>query len=167
MEEKFLHGEEPEAEKSSRFQTRRDLSSSSASKSFDAFDPEKLKGKNTFGREEKLKSKKIIEQVFKQGKSFSKNGFTLVYFPVNLASFYPAQAGFTVSKVNFKRAVDRNRIKRLMREAYRLNKISLYQSLTASKQQIALMLIYKGKEMPDYVLAETAIIACLSKLCKS
>lgn len=164
MEEKFLHAEDPEAEKSLRFPTRRDSNSSSVSKSFEAFDSGKLKGRNTFGREEKLKSKKIIEQVFKEGKSFSKNGFTLVYLPIPLTSFYPAQAGFTVSKAYFKRAVDRNRIKRLMREAYRLHKLPLYQKLAESKQQMAMMFIYKGKEMPEYATTETAITTFLSKL---
>ncbi|MBL0308996.1 MAG: ribonuclease P protein component [Bacteroidetes bacterium] len=164
MEEKSSHAEGPEAEKSSRFQTRRDSNSPFQVRSFDAFDSEKLKGRNTFSAAEKLKSKKIIEQLFKQGKSFGKSGFTLVYFPCTLNSFYPAQAGFTASKSNFKKAVDRNRIKRLMREVYRLNKIPLYQSLVEKKKQMALMFIYKGKELPDMDKTQAAITACLSKL---
>ena len=96
MEEKFLQEEEPGAEKSSPFRTKRNLSSSSDAKPVAVFDLAKAKGRNLFCKEEKLKSKKIIEQLFKQGKSVSLNGFTLVYLPCVLPVFYPAQAGFSV-----------------------------------------------------------------------
>jgi len=60
------------------------------------------------------------------------------------------QAGFTVSARNFKRAVDRNRIKRLMRECYRLQKINLKTSLEQNKKTLAVFFIYTGNEMPKY-----------------
>ena len=164
MEEKFLQEEDPGAEKSSPFRTKRNLSNSSAPKAVAVFDLARLKGRSNFCKEEKLKSKKIIEQLFKQGKSVSINGFTLVYLPYILPVFYPVQAGFSVPKSAFKHAVDRNRIKRLIREAYRLNKISLYEKLAVTQQQLAMMWVYKGKKMPEYDEVLTSIQACLKKL---
>lgn len=164
MEEKFLHAEEPEEERNSRFQTRRDSSNSSAVKSFTAFNPDKLKDRNTFSKDEKLKSRKTIELIFNEGKSFHQGGFTLIYLPVSLSTMYPVQAGFTVSKSNFKKATDRNRIKRCMREAYRLHKLPLYRILAEKKQQMALMFIYKGKSLPDFKIVETTVKGFISKL---
>lgn len=62
----------------------------------------------------------------------------------------PLQAGFTVNKRNFKKAVDRNRIKRLMRESYRLQKNNLKNELAKSNKTLALFFIYTGKELPCY-----------------
>ena len=167
MEEKLLQAEEPEAEKNSPLRTRNDLSSSSAAKQFAEFDVNILKGKNTFGKEEKLKSKKIIDQLFKEGKSVSTNGFTLVYLVKPLTTFYPAQASFSVPKRNFKHAIDRNRIKRLMREAYRLNKISFYENLAERKEQMAIMFVYKGKKLPEQEAVTKAVMHCLNKISKT
>jgi len=125
-----------------------------------------LKGKNTFGKDEKLKSKKIIDQLFKEGKSVSTNGFTLVYLVKPLSTFYPVQAGFSVPKKHFKHAVDRNRIKRLMREAYRLNKVSLYENLAGRKEQMAIMFVYKGKELPKHEAVTKAVLHCMNKISK-
>jgi len=166
MEEKLLQAEEPEAEKNSPLRTRRDLSNSSVAKSFAVFDVSLLKGKNTFGKEEKLKSKKIIDQLFKEGKSVSTNGFTLVYLVKTLNTFFPAQAGFSVPKKFFKHSVDRNRIKRLMREAYRLNKTPFYEILAERKEQLALMFVYKGKELPKHEAVTKAVLYCMNKITK-
>ena len=62
------------------------------------------------------------------------------------------QAGFTVNKKNFKKAVDRNRVKRLMRESYRIQKNELKNMLIQSNKNLALFFIYTGKELPDYTL---------------
>jgi ribonuclease P protein component len=163
MEEKFLQEEERGAEKSSRYPAKQGLNKALAGKSFSDFDVAKQKG-HTFGTDEKLKSKKNIDKLFKEGKSVSQSGFTLVYLTGPLSTFYPAQAGFTVPKKFFKHAVDRNRIKRLMREAYRLNKITLFEKLVMQKQQMALMFVYKGKELPNHELATKSVVACLNKL---
>lgn len=163
MEEKFLQEEEHGAEKSSRFLTKAGLNRSAVSKSFAAFDLAKLKG-NGFCAEEKLKSKKTIDKLFSEGKSVSQNGFTLVYLMGPLLSLYPAQAGFSVPKRNFKHAVDRNRVKRLMREAYRAHKKTLYEKLLAPKQQVALMFVYKGKELPNLEVVTKSVLGCLNRI---
>jgi len=163
MEEKFLQEEEHGAAKSSRFPAKQDLSKVLVSRSFADFDLARLKG-NRFSTEEKLKSKKTIDKLFKEGKSVSQSGFTLVYLLGQLSTHYPAQAGFTVPKKFFKHAVDRNRIKRLMREAYRLNKNTLFEKLVAKKQQMALMLVYKGNKLPGHDFTIKQVVACLHKL---
>lgn len=163
MEEKFLQEEEQGAGKNSRFLTKAGLNSPSSGKSFAGFDLAKLKG-NGFCAEEKLKSKKTIDKLFNEGKSVSQNGFTLVYLVTPLLSFYPAQAGFTVPKKFFKHAVDRNRVKRLMRESYRLNKNLLYERLVGQKQQMALMFVFNGRELPNQETATKSLIACLNRV---
>jgi ribonuclease P protein component len=76
----------------------------------------------------------------------------------------PLQAGFSASSRNFKKAVDRNRIKRLMREAYRLQKNPLQEALQAKQKQLALFFIYTGKELPDYKTVSEKIGVILNKL---
>jgi len=118
----------------------------------------------TFKRTEKLKSKKLIEQLFENGKKINAFPILLVYQQINHQSNYKIQAGFTVSKRNFKRAVDRNRIKRLMRESFRIQK-HLVQELQEDKgnDKAVFMFIYLGKDELPYTTIETAML----KLIKS
>ena len=76
----------------------------------------------------------------------------------------PTQFLVGVSKKRFKRAVDRNRIKRLMRECIRKNKEALYPSLEGQDLKLAIMLIYIGNEMPNYQALEAKIILTLHRL---
>ncbi len=104
--------------------------------------------KNTFSKHEKLKSRKAIEALFGDGKYLKAFPIRLVYLHQKTFEKETFQVGFSVSKRNFKRAVDRNRIKRLMREAYRLNKNLLTSEV--KKQHIA-MFIYSGKTLPTFI----------------
>jgi len=114
----------------------------------------------TLGKQERLKSRKAIEHLFKQGKSFSVFPFRVLYMLEDVAILQESsndncsskrlQAGFTVSSRNFKKAVERNRIKRLMREAYRLQKYELQQSPALDHLNLTLFFIYVGKELPEY-----------------
>jgi ribonuclease P protein component len=76
----------------------------------------------------------------------------------------PLQAGFGAGSRHFKKAVDRNRIKRLSREAYRLQKKPLLQQLEAKRLSLAVFFIYTGKELPDYGTVSDKIGVALQKL---
>jgi ribonuclease P protein component len=166
MEEKLLPAEEAGAEKNLPLATRNALNSVSAGAGIADFDLNRLEGKQSFCAAEKLKSKKIIDQLFKEGKSVSQNGFTLVYLATTLNTYYPIQAGFTVPKRFFKHAVDRNRIKRLIREVYRANKNELYKKLAAEQKQLAIMFVYNGKKLPLFTETAKAVTGCMKKLLK-
>ena len=96
---------------------------------------------------EKLKGKKLIEQLFEEGRSVSAFPLRLVYMTTPFKDGAKVKTGVSVSKKSFKRAVDRNRIKRLMREAYRLNKTEYLNNIS---EPYAFMILYNGKEIPAY-----------------
>ena len=119
----------------------------------------------TFKKEEKLKSRKLIEVLFKQGNSFSNFPFRVLYI-LSEKNIAPLQTGFAVSGKNFKKAVDRNRIKRLMREAYRLQKSSLKETLKIHGKFMAVFFIYTGSEIPDYKNVFQKMNSALNRLNK-
>ena len=106
----------------------------------------------TYSKKEKLKSKKLIDQLFAEGQSVSAFPLRMVYLPTTFEDAISAKASVSVSKRNFKTAVDRNHIKRLLRESYRLNKASYFNNLTT---QYALMILYIGKEKPTYTQVQS------------
>jgi len=116
----------------------------------------------SFQKAERLCSKKIIDKLFAQGKSVFVFPVKMVYLEIQLPSKYPVQAAFSVGKRNFKRAVQRNLIKRRMREAYRLNKSKFYDGIT--EKQIAVFVIYTGKTILEYLQIEVAIKKGIKKL---
>jgi ribonuclease P protein component len=121
---------------------------------------------HTLGKEERLKSRKAIEQLFKQGKSFSIFPLRVIYLQID-DKHTPLKAGFTVSTRYFKKAVDRNRIKRQMKEAYRLQKITLKDQLQQQQKSFALFFMYTGNELPEYLLISEKIKNALHRLTKT
>ena len=122
----------------------------------------------TLGKEERLKSRKQIEQLFDKGKSFVVAPFR-IYFIVNSES--PIQKdesrlkfGTGVSAKNFKKAVDRNRIKRLTREAWRLQKNEITEKASETQRQLNVFFIYTGKELPDVTTVKEKVAIALKKL---
>jgi ribonuclease P protein component len=103
----------------------------------------------TFKKAERLKSLKVIGGLFKDGQSFGVYPLRLFWSalpPLANGSGAPVQFTVSVAKKNFKSAVARNRIKRQVREAWRLNKHRLYRRLEGSQQQYACMVLYVAKE---------------------
>jgi ribonuclease P protein component len=122
----------------------------------------------TLGKEERLKSRKIINQLFEKGSRFTVMPFRVLYEtgsnPPGKVS--PLRVGISVSSRNFKKAVDRNRIKRLTREAYRLQKSELSEMLKRSGKSLHLFLVYSVKEMPEYQTVCDKVHVILNKLLK-
>lgn len=116
-----------------------------------------------FGRKEKLKSRKQIEELFLSGKSLS-------VFPLRVTyQFLPSeetivQVGVVAGKKYFKRAVDRNRIKRLIREAYRLQKNDLTELLKQKHQKGFLFFTYTDKTIPSFITIKETMSKCLKRL---
>ena len=119
---------------------------------------------NTFPKKEKLKSKVLIERLFSEGKSVTAFPLRLVYLETPLKKDVVVQAGVSVSKRHFKNAVDRNRIKRLLREAYRLNKTRYFNNITT---QYAFMILYLGKDKPTYAQVEIKMNQLLAKFLRN
>jgi len=115
----------------------------------------------TLKKEEKLKSKRLIGELFEQGKSISKFPLRLVYLQAEHSSEYPIQVAFSAPKRKFKKAVIRNRVKRLMREAYRKNKHILYNSV---QEKHIIMFTYIDENELKYVELEEKLIFLLKKL---
>lgn len=122
--------------------------------------------RKTFGKSERLKSRKLIEELFATGKWLKDDPIRVVYKFTDLNCPFPAQAGVSVPKGVMKRAVDRNRFKRHMREAYRKNRIELYDFLSLQKKQCALMFIFKGGINVKSEVIEEKICALLQRLLK-
>jgi ribonuclease P protein component len=162
----------------------------------------------TWKKAEKLKSRKRIERVFREGKSFTLFPYRVIFLLQPMAAltgggsgagvsggpsatggagasapgsglapgagdgkalrsdWAPLQAGFGASSRNFKKAVDRNRIKRLGREAYRLQKQPLLRQLTEKGFSMAVFFIYTGRELPVYATVTEKIGVALQKLIK-
>ncbi len=119
----------------------------------------------TLGKQERLKSRKQIEHLFKEGKSFSVPPLRVYYTacPLPIANC-SLQFGVAVGTRHFKKAVDRNRVKRLIREAWRLQKNDLKQQLDTANQQLHVFFIFTGKEVPDYKLIAEKTGVALQKL---
>lgn len=115
---------------------------------------------NRLRKPERLSRKKIIEKLFAGGsRSFSIFPLRVVWLPVEELDVQ-ASLLVSVSKRRFKRAVKRNRVKRQIREAYRLNKQPLLEALAEKDLRLALALIYLSDELTDSaVIAEKMKIA--------
>ena len=119
---------------------------------------------HTFPKHEHLSKKKEIDFLFSSGKSFSKFPFRVVYDVKHEAKKIPVRMAVSVPKKKIKRAVDRNRIKRLTREGYRLNKQLLTEVCKNKNAAIDFMLIYTGNVNPEFITVQSKIVLILQRL---
>jgi len=102
-----------------------------------------------FSKAEKLKSQKVIQQLFENRQSIHFFPLRAIWGKISpRINEYPVQFAVTVPKKRFPKAVDRNRIKRQIREAYRLSKPMLYEKIAPFEEQYGVMIIYTGKKEP-------------------
>jgi ribonuclease P protein component len=117
----------------------------------------------TLCRAERLTLKKRIEELMSQGQAIKVAGMTLILKPMELPTTFPAQVMFSASKRNYKRAHDRNRIKRLMREGYRKQKHIVYSFLERHQTQCALLFIFTGRQLPDQAYVHGKIYGLMKR----
>ena len=118
----------------------------------------------SYSKEEKLKSRKLLEQLFSKGRSI--NIFPLKVFylqPPEKLDFY-IKTGVGVSGRNFKKAVQRNQIKRLLREAYRTEKTALHAFLKEQGKQVAVFILYIDKAAPVFATIKEKMPIALKRL---
>lgn len=120
----------------------------------------------TFKKSEKLCSKKEIEALFKNAISVNAYPLTLLWLKIDFNIYNPVKILISAPRKNLKNAVDRNLIKRRIREAYRKNKIELIQFLIKNNLSCNIAIIYNSKNIADYKEIESKIILLLQRLQK-
>ncbi len=119
---------------------------------------------NSFSKNERLKSKIEIDELFSEGAAFFVFPFKVIYSVKKAEEYKPARIVISIPKRNFKLAVTRNLLRRRTKEAYRLNKQELNSYLQTNGITIDLMLIYTDKQNLPYSRIEKGIVKMLSKL---
>ncbi|MFC1225510.1 ribonuclease P protein component [Pedobacter sp. BG31] len=118
----------------------------------------------TFRKEERLCSRKYLDLLFKNGSSFLLYPFRISYLFVDVVTDVQAQVVINVPKRRYKRAVDRNLLKRRIREAYRLNKQDqLYISLPADRGLLLFSIQFVGKDKYEFAFIEKKLIATFKR----
>ena len=119
----------------------------------------------TFRKSERLRSRKLIQDVAKKGRRFSNKPLTVSWLQTEGAT--PFVAAFAVPKKSFKLATDRNKIKRRMKEAYRKNKNLLLSLKTGQGKQFAMLFIFTGDVALTYAETETKIRKLIEQLAET
>jgi ribonuclease P protein component len=119
----------------------------------------------TFQKNERLCSKKLIAQLFIKGnRGVSRFPFRFTWVPALLDAQVPAQVLFVVPKRSFPKATTRNKIKRQLRELYRLHKETLYSQLGIEKQ-IAVSILYQGPSEHSLTELSENFATCIKLVC--
>jgi ribonuclease P protein component len=126
-----------------------------------------LRMRNTFTKSERISGKKHFDDLVSQGEAFFSHPFRVIWMVAEEPLPFPAQIAFAVPKRNFKKAVDRNRAKRILRESYRRNKHFFYEALQKQDKRLRAMLIYTPRELPELKESDAKIILTLRRLIKA
>lgn len=123
---------------------------------------------HTLGKKERLKSRKQLDLLFKKGKSFSLPPFRVYMHTTEKSATDPAlRFGVGVSARHFSKAVDRNRIKRLTREAWRLQNAELKEHCRLQPQALHVFFIFTGRELPEFNTIKAAVALAIEKIIKN
>jgi len=118
----------------------------------------------SYNKKEKLKSRKLLEELFSKGRTFTIFPLKVFYLqPTQVLDLY-VKAGVGVSSRNFKKAVQRNFVKRLLREAYRTEKTPLHNFLQQQNRQVAVFILYIDKALPVYSTIKAKMPVALKRL---
>jgi len=124
---------------------------------------------HTFTKAERLCSKKIIDDLFSGNQTRQVNHYPLmaIWKAIDLPDPTPVQVLITVPKKKFKKAHDRNRIRRQIKESYRLQKNTLYDALSMKRLQFAIVMVYIAKEKLNYTKIDHACCAIIKNITES
>lgn len=120
--------------------------------------------KQTFKKSERLTNKKDIDAIFEKGLVIKSFPLLVKHLPINFEDGAGLKVVISVPKRRIRKATDRNRIRRQMKEAFRLNKMALKEVLKKRELSLALFFVYTGKEKPDYAQIEGKIKLILKEL---
>ena len=122
----------------------------------------------TLCRDERLRSRKWMERLRHQGIAVKSPSLILVFMPVDQSVFPSAKTSvmFSVSKRIYKRAVDRNRIKRLMRESFRKQKEIIHPVVNNNQVHCMMQFIFTGKQLPEYTYVYSRVSELLKRMLK-
>lgn len=120
----------------------------------------------TFEKEERLRSKKIIERLFSEGNDFYESPFKVIWLDMAMESKFPVHVLISVSKRKIRKAVSRNLLKRRIREAYRKNKSEFLKFMQGQNSQCTLAIVYTASHIAKYQQIERKIILVLQRLQK-
>lgn len=118
---------------------------------------------NTFSKQQRLKSRKKLQQVFAGKKAVFADNVKLLYLTEDASTGF-VKCGVGLSGRYFKKAVDRNRVKRLLREAYRQQQHPLNEFAETNQKEISLFILYTGRELPEYDQLYQNVGVALQKL---
>ena len=119
-----------------------------------------------FPNKEKLKSRKAIESLFASGHRFSVFPVMVWYKMAKHETGGSLHVGVSCSKKHFKKAVDRNRVKRLLREAYRLQKAELVEAVDNNSVKLEVFFVFIDKTLPTFPTIQASMKKCLASLQK-
>ena len=119
---------------------------------------------HTFKKAERLKSKKVIDDLFKKRQTFKSGLFRVFWMETELKTSFPVKICISIPKKKIKKAVTRNTLKRRVSEAYRKHKETIYTHFKERDVQCAIMLVYLHENVETYEVIERKIVLTLDRL---